>query len=129
MTCVKINGTQYPATISGKMSDKEWDGRPSKSITLEMTHDEALNVFCDSAEWSIISESIVSEPQIDDAGNPILDENGDPVIVESTNVEEFNNSDYNIAGDVTDHRDGTVTVKMGKLTELEEAYEIMLGGI
>jgi hypothetical protein len=42
---------------------------------------------------------------------------------------EFDNSEYNIAGDLTDHRDGTITAKMGKLTDLEEAYEIMLGGI
>ena len=30
--------------------------------------------------------------------------------------------------EVTDHRDGRITAKMGKLTPLEEAYEIMLGG-
>jgi hypothetical protein len=121
MTYVNINGIQYPAIISGRMSDKDWDDRPSKAIKLEMTHDEALSVFCDGAEWSIITENTVSEPQFDEEGNPIM--------MERIQTEEFDNSEYNLAGDVTDHRDGTVTVKMGKLTPLEEAYEIMLGGI
>ena len=42
---------------------------------------------------------------------------------------EWDNSEFCLAGDITDHRDGTITVKMGKLTDLEEAYELMLGGI
>ena len=34
-------------------------------------------------------------------------------------VEEYDNSDCCLAGDVTDHRDGTITVKMGKPTAAE----------
>ena len=128
MTYVKINGTLYPATISGKMSDKEWDDRPSKSIKLEMTHDEAVSLFVDGVAWSIICENTVSNPEYDDEGNIVVDGEGHFVMVESTTTEEYDNSEYSLAGDVTDHRDGTVTVKMGKLTDLEEAYEIMLGG-
>ena len=41
---------------------------------------------------------------------------------------EFDNSDFCVAGDVTDHRDGTVTVKMGKLTALEETLLMIYGG-
>lgn len=106
MAQIKINGVTYDATISGMTHDTGWDGRYSKTITLEMTHDTALGVFCDDAEWSILTEQ--------------TDENGNPV--------EIDNSEFCIAGDVTDHRDGTVSVKMGKLTELEEAYEILFGG-
>lgn len=36
-------------------------------------------------------------------------------------VQEWDNSDYCVAGPITDHRDGTLTVKMGKYTQLEEA--------
>ena len=39
-------------------------------------------------------------------------------------VEEYDNSDYCILGDITVHRDGTVTVKMGKPT-FEELYNIL----
>lgn len=112
MTFVKINGVQYPATVFGRVNDEKWDGRASMAITLEMTHEEAMETFCDGAEWSIL-QTVTT-----------YDENG---AVET--VKEFDKSEYNIAGDVTDHRDGTVTAKMGKLTPLEEAYEIMLGGI
>lgn len=96
---VKINGTEYPATIAGKMNDLEWDGRSSKTITLEMTHAEANELFVDGAEWSIKD-------------------------VDGT---EYDNSDYCIAGDITDHRDGTVSVKMGKETDLEEILEMIYG--
>lgn len=36
-------------------------------------------------------------------------------------VQEWDNADYCVAGPITDHRDGTLTVKMGKYTQLEEA--------
>ena len=39
-------------------------------------------------------------------------------------VEEYDNSDYCILGDITVHRDGKVTVKMGKPTG-EELYNIL----
>lgn len=106
---VKINDTLYPATISGKVIDKEWDNRSSKSITLEMDYAIANELFVNGAIWSI-----VDEVEADDG---------------TIQTVEWDNSEYNLAGDLTDHRDGTITVKMGKLTELEEAYEIMLGGI
>lgn len=110
MTYIKIGGNRYPATINGKMRDTDWDGRESKSVTLEMDYATAAALFVDGAEWSIIDEE-----QIPD----------------STELQEveYDNSEYGLSGDIIDHRDGTVTCKMGKLTELEEAYEIMLGGM
>lgn len=36
-------------------------------------------------------------------------------------MQEWDNADYCVAGPITDHRDGTLTVKMGKYTQLEEA--------
>lgn len=118
MTYIKINETLYPATISGKMSDTAWDGRASKAITLAMTHAQASALFVGGAAWSIVQEQDV----------PTYDDNGEQIGTEKQNT-EFDNSDYCLAGDITDHRDGRITVKMGKLTELEEAYEIMLGGM
>lgn len=93
---IKINGTEYPATITGKMNDLEWDGRSSKTITLEMTHDEADELFVDGLEWSIVDGE-----------------------------DEWDNSEYCFAGDITDHRDGTVSVKMGKPTDLETILEML----
>ena len=118
MIFVKINNKLYPATISGRVADKDWDNRSSKAITLEMDYETASKLFVDGLAWSIVLQDNV----------PVYDENG---VQTGTEMQEdvFDNSEYSIAGDITDHRDGTITVKMGKLTDLEEAYEIMLGGI
>ena len=36
-----------------------------------------------------------------------------------TKLEEYDNSEYSIAGDIIDHRNGKVTIKMGKSTAEE----------
>lgn len=129
MTYTRINETLYPATISGRVADKDWDGRASKSITLEMDYATAIALFVDGLAWSIVQQSEVPVYQMDENGEYVLDENGNPIQTGTEMQEtEFDNSEYSLAGDITDHRDGTITVKMGKLTDLEEAYEIMLGG-
>lgn len=122
-TCIKINNGDilYPAVITGRMADKEWDNRETKAITLEMDYATANTLFIDGVIWSIVMEHPVEIKEIDDEGNTTT-----KTIIET---EEFDNSEYSLAGDITDHRDGTLTVKMGKLTDLEQAYEIMLGGI
>ena len=108
MIFFKANDTLYPASISGKVADKEWDGRASKAVTLEMDYAEAAELFVDGLAWSIV-EQMETEDGVQE--------------------NEYDNAEYSIAGDLTDHRDGTVTAKMGRLTDLEEAYEIMLGGM
>lgn len=118
MIFVKVKNTLYPATVSGRMLDRDWDNRDSKSITLEMDYATAAETFVDGLKWSIVQQE----------EEPVFDEDGKQTGTE-TKETEFDNSEYNLAGDLTDHRDGTITVKMGKLTDLEEAYEIMLGGM
>ena len=118
MTFVKINETLYSATISGRTADKDWDNRASKAITLAMDYATAIGLFVDGLVWSIVQQEEV----------PTFDESGEQTGTEIRET-EWDNSEYNLAGDITDHRDGTVTVKMGKLTDLEEAYEMMFGGV
>ena len=96
---VKINGNTYPAIVLGKMSDADWDGRHSKTIRLKMNYATANALFVDGASWSIVD-----------------------------GADEFDNSDFNIAGDITDHRDGMLSVKMGKPTDLEGILELLYGG-
>lgn len=109
MTYVKIGGTEYPAEINGKLADREWDGRDSKAITLTMGYSEAAGLFVNGAAWSIVQRESV----------PALDENGQPTGETTEQVSEFDNSDYSVAGSITDNRDGTVTCKMGRPTETE----------
>lgn len=129
MTFVRIGKKLYPATISGRKNDYEWDGRESKAITLNIAHSEAAGLFVDDAEWSIVYQD---DSYIGDNGKTVMPE-----------PEEYDNSEFCIAGSITDHRDGTVTVVMGKLTKaeekevelaeteaaLDEAYEIIYGGV
>lgn len=130
MTFIKINENLYPATVNGRVSDTDWDNRASKAITLDMDYATANTLFVDGLAWSIVQEQEVPVYETDENGKTVLDPLGNPEISGfETQTTEFDNSEYCIAGDITDHRDGTITVKMGKLTDLEEAYELVLGGI
>lgn len=106
MVFVKVNGVEYYAGVSGQIVDSTWDGRESKAITINATYQEAVDLFPDGVEWSILVKT-----------------QGDGEEEES--VLEYDNSEFNISGPVTDNRDGTITIKMGKPTDLEMAYEVL----
>lgn len=110
-TYIQINETKYPASITGRLSDKDWDYRESKAIKIEMSYAEAIKLFVDDVIWSIIQENEVQKEVIDEEGN-ITFEN-------AIETEIYDNSDYSIAGAITDNRDGTITIKMGKPTATE----------
>lgn len=125
MIYVKVNDTLYPASIAGRMSDKEWDGRESKAVTMKRDFATVNSQFPDGVVWSIVNEETV--PVVDEEGNPVLDDEGNPTY--TTQQTEFDNSNFSIRGDLTVHVDGTCTVKMGAPTDLEDAYELMYGGM
>ena len=113
MTYIKIGERLMEAEINGLLVDKNWSNRNSKTIRCAMTFAEAAETFVDDLAWSI-----VYKPE------PYLNEDGEMVQPEA---EIYDNSDYCVAGDITDHRDGTVSVKMGKLTDAE-LLAIIMGG-
>lgn len=125
MIYIKVNDNLYPASISGKMSDKEWDGRESKSITMTADFATVNALFPDGVAWSIVAEETV--PVINDQGEPVLDDEGNPIY--EVRQTEFDNSEFCIRGDLTVHVDGTCSVKMGKATDLENAYKTLYGGM
>lgn len=124
MEYVKIKGKEYPAQIIGFMEDPSWDRRESKTIIFSnnaITYKKVMDTFVDGAEWSIISEW--QEELFDEEGKPF----DPPQFV--THRDEFDNSDFSLAGEVCNKRDGgTITVKMGKLTDLESLIEDIYGG-
>lgn len=124
MTYIKVNGTLYPAAIDGRMVDHNWDDRQVKSITLDSTCAGAAALLPDGAAWSIVQKDAV--PGYDAEGNAASDAGGNAATEEQ--VREWDNSEYSLSGDITDHRDGTVTIRMGKPTELENAYKMLIGG-
>ena len=113
MTYVKINGTTYPAVINGKHIDREWNDRESKTITIEMAYADAIALFVNGIAWSILMD--VEQVQ----------EDGSIITVQ----EEYDNSDYSMAGSITDNRDGTLSVKMGKPTQIETLESQITGTI
>ena len=108
---IKVNNTEYPAAVNGVYNDRTWGGRDTKTITLTMTHAEVAALLPDNTSWSIVQRDTVD----------VLDEQGQPTGETKEVVNEYDNSEYSLAGDITDHRDGTVSIKMGKPTETENA--------
>lgn len=106
---IKVNNTEYPAAVSGANNDRTWDGRDTKTITLTMSHDAVAALLPDNTPWSIVQREM----------QDVLDEQGQPTGETKEVVNEYDNSEYSLAGDITDHRDGTVSIKMGKPTESE----------
>ena len=110
-TNVVINGTSYAADIQGTKRDGAWWNRESKSIRLPMDYATAVATFADDVPWSILYQpSDYYDPETQQMVTPP--------------VEEYDNSEYCVAGPITDNRNGTVTVKMGKPT-FEELYNIL----
>jgi hypothetical protein len=109
VTYIKVNNTEYPAIITGEHKDRTWGEREVKNIRLTMTATDAAALLPDNTPWSIIQRDTVD----------VLDEQGKPTGETKEVVNEYDNSAYSIAGDITDHRDGTVSIKMGKPTESE----------
>ena len=99
-TFVKINSINYPAEIYGHVRDRDWDNRESKVIVLALTIQEALDLFVDGLQWSIVY------------GTQIIPQD-----------------EFIIAGPITDNRNGTVSVRMGKPTAAEVSSVIMGGAV
>lgn len=109
VTYIKVNNTEYPAIITGEHKDRTWGEREVKNIRLTMTATDAAALLPDNTPWSIIQRDTV----------PKYDSDSQPTGETEEVVNEWDNSAYSLSGAITDHRDGTVTVKMGKPTETE----------
>lgn len=106
MLHIKINDILYPASVLIYKQDHNWDMREDIEITVNMFMAEAESTFVDNLVWSTIEV----DPQ---TGDPIAET-------------EIDRSEYCCAGPILDYRNGTVTVKMGKLTD-HELLEIITG--
>ena len=111
MIYIKVNNTEYPAAVNGNPKDRLWGERETKIITLTMTAAEAAALLPDNTPWSIVQRETVYK----------YDAEGNPTGETEEAVNEWDNSDYSLSGTITDHRNGTVSIKMGKPTETESA--------
>ena len=76
-----------------------------------MSYDAVVALLPDNTPWSIVQRET----------QDVLDEQGNPTGETEEVVNEWDNSMYSLSGAITDHRNGTVSIKMGKPTETENA--------
>ena len=120
---IKVNRQEHPATCIYNYKDRNWDMRETQTVHLTMPYAQAAALLPDNTPWSIVQRDMVDK----------LDEQGNPTGETVEQVNEWDNSAYSLAGQITDYRDGTVSIKMGKpteaetlraqLAEIEEAYD------
>lgn len=105
-TILKANNTETPCEAAEHYRDSAW-GRPTCTVTIKGSAADVASLLPNNAPWSLIEREDVP------------DESG--MLTGQTVDHERDMSEYSISGDITDHRDGTVSIKMGKPTETESA--------
>ena len=105
-TILKANNTETPCEAAERYRDSVW-GRPTCTVTIKASAAEIAALLPNNAPWSLIERE------------DVLDESGSPTGQTADNERDM--SEYSLSGDITDHRDGTVSIKMGKPTETESA--------
>ena len=108
---IKVAGQEYPATCIYNYKDRNWDMRESVAVHLTMPYAQAAALLTTGVKWS----NVFREER------DVLDENGELTGQTEEVVTEEDMSAYSLAGQITDYRDGTVSIKMGKPTEAENA--------
>lgn len=93
---LKINEKEFPL-LSARATTEQMNNhrRDVISLTIESTYSDAAAEFTEGATFFVVDDSV-------------------------TPAEEFEYTDHTMAGAITDHRDGTVTVKMGKANTAEQ---------
>ena len=62
MYFLKISNKTYPAEFAGRVVDKDWDNRETKTITLnDMTLQEVEAILYDDVEWHICQPMTAKE--------------------------------------------------------------------
>lgn len=106
---IKVGGQEYPATLIYNYKDRNWDMRETQTVHLTMPYAQAAALLTSGVKWS----NVFREER------DVLDENRELTGQTEEVVTEEDMSAYSLAGEITDHRDGTVSIKMGKPTESE----------
>ena len=108
---IKVNGQEHPAACIYNYKDRNWDMRETQTVHLTMPYAQAAALLPSGTPWSNVFRETVDK--VDNDGNPTGET--DEVVTEE------DMSAYSLAGEITDYRDGTVSIKMGKPTETENA--------
>lgn len=110
------DGTTFAQPITPKAPIRPLNAaRAWRQIAIIGTVAEAAASFVSGAKYWQEFETVIALQNED--GSPKFDENGD--VMTKTVVSRTDLSDWSIAGDIVDHRDGTCTAMMGRPTEVE----------
>lgn len=113
---IKVAGQEYPATCIYNYKDRNWDMRETQTVHLTMPYAQAAALLTTGTPWFNVTREM----------QDVLDENGMLTGQTEEVVTEEDMSAYSLAGEIVDHRDGTVSVKMGKPTETENAVSAVV---
>ena len=108
---IRVDDQEYPAKVIFAREDRNWDGRDTCKVHLTMPYAQAAALLTSGTPWS----NVFREER------DVLDENRELTGQTEEVVTEEDMSAYSLAGEITDYRDGTVSVKMGKPTESEKS--------
>lgn len=108
---IKVAGQEYPAKVIYLYKDRNWDMRETQTAHLTMPYAQAAALLTTGTPWFNVFRETVDK----------LDNDGNPTGQTEEVVTEEDMSAYSLAGEITDYRDGTVSIKMGKPTEAENA--------
>ena len=86
----------YPVSTEPSIFEKKQDGREVLRLTVEGKYSAVVKDFVDGAQIVL--------RDTDDGNGEV----------------EYDKSEFSIAGDIVDHRDGRITVYMGKPTDSEK---------
>ena len=106
---IKVAGQEYPATCVYNYKDRNWDMRETQTVHLTMPYAQAAALLTTGTPWFNVFRETADK----------LDNDGNPTGQTEEVVTEEDMSAYSLAGEITDYRDGTVSIKMGKPTEAE----------
>lgn len=120
---IKVGGVEYPATLIYNYKDRNFGLRETQTVHLTMPYAQAAALLVSGVQWSNVFR----------VTRDVLDAGGSSTGETEEAVTEEDMSEYSMSGAITDYRDGTVSVKMGKptaaeqmsaqLAELEAAYD------
>lgn len=139
ITTIRINGADYAASTGMIIKDAQWNNRGVILLRMALTFEQMQQLFPANGRisWATVEQITEYVARTDEDGNTVTDEEGAPIMDPVTHERVTDKSDYCLCGPITDNRDGTYTVKMGKrladevqaeLDEAEAALEILMEG-
>lgn len=116
ITKIRINGADYAASTGQILNDRLWNNRGVTLLRMALSMDQMQQLFPAGGRisWATVEQITEYVARRDEDGNTVTDEEGQPIMDPVTHERVTDKSEYCLCGPITDNRDRTYTVKMGK---------------